>query len=176
MNWAYLLIINFVPLLEVCCQSVYPYLSFMGQTLANHSFVHLGTIGIEDTSSLHCVTDLGTCCSSTQGSHRGDWYFPDGTRLPFGGHIHEIRSAQNVQLRRASGAASSSGIYRCDIPTLSVHDDDDISVRDHVYVGVYAANQGIASRILLKMKLVSLNIEYKHMIPLTKSALTHFSS
>ena len=130
----------------------------MGQSLASHSFVHLGTIGNDDTSSLHCVTDLGTCCSGAQGSHRGDWYFPDGTRLPFGEHnnIYEIRLAQNVQLRRSPGsAASRSGIYRCDIPTLSVHDDDDISVRDHVYVGVYAANQGIASMILLKkMKMV----------------------
>ena len=31
-----------------------------------------------------------------------------------------------------------SGIYRCDIPTNAVDDDNDISVRESVYVGVYA--------------------------------------
>ena len=32
-----------------------------------------------------------------------------------------------------------SGIYRCDIPTVTVHDDNDLSVRETVYVGLYAS-------------------------------------
>ena len=32
-----------------------------------------------------------------------------------------------------------SGIYRCDIPTVAVHDDNDLSVRETVYVGLYAS-------------------------------------
>ncbi|CAI8046731.1 hypothetical protein GBAR_LOCUS25838, partial [Geodia barretti] len=35
------------------------------------------------SDSVQCHTDLSTCCSGTEGSHRGDWYFPDETRLPF---------------------------------------------------------------------------------------------
>ena len=31
-----------------------------------------------------------------------------------------------------------SGIYLCDIATNAVHDDNDISVRESVYVGLYA--------------------------------------
>ena len=31
-----------------------------------------------------------------------------------------------------------SGIYRCEIPTNAVHDNNDISVRESVYVGLYA--------------------------------------
>ncbi|CAI8038512.1 hypothetical protein GBAR_LOCUS21472, partial [Geodia barretti] len=39
-------------------------------------------------------------------------------------------------------ANSPTGIYRCDIPTVAVHDDTDISVRDTVYVGLYTASGG----------------------------------
>ena len=88
--------------------------------------------------SVQCHTDLSTCCSGTEGPHRGDWYFPDGTRLPFsaeGVGIHEQRDAQRVELRRRNNANSPSGIYRCDISTNAV---PDFSVRDTVYVGLYA--------------------------------------
>ena len=47
-----------------------------------------------------------------------------------------------VQLRyiaviRRTTATGPTGIYRCDIPTIAVHDDNDISVRETVYVGLY---------------------------------------
>ena len=80
------------------------------------------------------------------GAHRGDWYFPDGTRLPFsgdGGDIYEFRGDQRVDIRRRNNANSPTGIYRCDIPTNAVHDDDDISVRDTVYVRLYTASGGM---------------------------------
>ena len=51
---------------------------------------------------VQCHTDLSTCCSGTQGIHRGDWYFPNGDRLPFPGDIGDIfesRVAQRVDLR-----------------------------------------------------------------------------
>ena len=102
-----------------------------------------------DTSgsdSVQCITDLGTCCSGNQGIHRGDWYFPNGTRLPFSGRgdIFEQRVAGRVDLRRRNNANSSIvGIYRCDIPTLAVHDDTDTSVRDTVYVGLYTGSGGM---------------------------------
>ena len=53
-------------------------LSFVGQTLADHSYVDLSTVGSasDDSDSVVCHTDLSTCCSGPQGSHRGDWYFP----------------------------------------------------------------------------------------------------
>ena len=80
-----------------------------------------------------------TCCSGSQGPYRGDWYFPDGKRLPLLGEmLYERRGPQRVDLRRASGNGPT-GIYRCDISTDAVHDDGDayISVRDTVYVGLY---------------------------------------
>ena len=64
---------------EVYCQT-FPHVSFMGQTLANHSYVNLsGSDGVQ------CRTDLYKCCRGHDGPHRGDLYFPDGDRLPFSG-------------------------------------------------------------------------------------------
>ena len=132
-------------LVEVHSQTEFPYVSFMGETLPNHSYVDLNLVGNPDLNenahSVQCHTDLSTCCSGAQGQHRGDWYFPDGTRLPFptpDGDIHEAREAERVDLRRRNNANSPSGIYRCDIPTDAVSDENDISVRETVYVGVYA--------------------------------------
>ena len=116
------------------------HMSFNGTTLANHSYVNLSLVGYDSKGSVLCHTDLFTCCSGSQGIHRGDWYFPNGTRLPFSGDVYEGRAAQIVELRHTS--KGESGIYRCDIATNAVHDDTDISVRDTVYVGLYYINEG----------------------------------
>ena len=81
-----------------------PYVSFNGETLANHSYLNFSHIGYElsGDNSVQCHTDLRTCCSSGQGMHRGDWYFPNGHRLPFDGtnDIHQHRDYRRVDLRR----------------------------------------------------------------------------
>ena len=96
------------------------------------------------SDSLQCHTDLGTCCSGGQGSHRGDWYFPNGTRLPFpgSGDIYLSRGSQRVDIRRRNSVTSPVGIYRCKIETNAVHDATDISVRETVYVGLYTGSGG----------------------------------
>ena len=69
-------------------------------------------------------------------------YFPNGTGLPFSGNNVPIglsRTAQIAVIRRTT-ATGPTGIYRCDIPTNAVHDDTDISVRETVSVGLYAAD------------------------------------
>ena len=96
----------------VHCQT-FPYVSFMGQTLVNHSYVDLSTVGYssDGSNSVQCHTDLSTYCSGSQGPHRGDWYFPDGERLPLLGEmLYECRGPQRVDLRRASGNGPT-GIY-----------------------------------------------------------------
>ena len=126
---------------------LFPRISFMGVTLPNNSYVDLSLVGdyISGSDSVQCITDLNTCCSGAQGQHRGDWYFPDGSRLPFPGSGHDIfetRGSQRVDLRRINSAYSPSGIYRCDIATNAVHDDSERSGRDTVYVGLYTAIGG----------------------------------
>ena len=134
-------------LVEVNSQT-FPYVSFMGQNLANHSYVDLSLVGeaASGSDSVQCQTDLTTCCSGGQGVHRGDWYSPGSTdRLPFSledGDIIEQRRNQRADLIRRNSATSPVGIYRCEIPTNDVHDDDDNSVRATVYVGLYTASGG----------------------------------
>ena len=135
-----LLLLFLLSLVEVHCQQTFPYVSFglTDQTLPDHSYVNISTVGSarDNSDGVVCHTDLSTCCSGGQGIHRGDWYFPNGTRLPFAGYsvpIGEGRAAQIAVIRRTT-ATGPTGIYRCDI---AVHDDTDISVRETVYVGLY---------------------------------------
>ena len=132
---------------EVNSQLTFPYVSFMGQTLANHSYVNLSLVGDDyGSDSVQCRTDLQTCCSGAQGRHRGDWYFPNGDRLPFSdsGGIYEQRTSLRVDLRRRNSVTSPVGIYRCGISTNA-----DISVRTTVYVGLYTGSGGMFYVILV---------------------------
>ena len=121
-----LLLILLWSLVEVHSQTV-PYVSFMGETLPNHAFVDLSLVGnaIDGSDSVHCHTDLSTCCGGAQGSDRGDWYFPSGDRLPFNSPdvVYQSRAGQRVDLRRNDNA-DTSGIYRCTIETNAVNSDD----------------------------------------------------
>ena len=135
-------------LVEVHSQT-FPRLSFNGTTLANNSNVNISLVGRPDFGGggegVQCITDLTTCCTSGGGPHRGDWYFPDGDRLPFNsGNVDtfEVRGTERVDIWRNSGTNSLTGIYRCDISTNAVHDDTANSPRDTVYVGLYPASGG----------------------------------
>ena len=92
------------------------------------------------SDSVQCHTDLNTCCRVVHGPHRGDWYFPGGDVLIFanGSDIIRIRQAQRVDLRRKRGTGPT-GIYRCDIATVAVHDN---GMRETVYVGLYTSDGG----------------------------------
>ena len=129
-------------LLPLANSQNFPYVSFHGQTLANHSYVDLSLVGGDDSSgsdSVQCITDLSTCCSGVQGPHCGDWRFPDGTRLLFPAHnvvFFETREAERVDLRHRNNALSPVGIYRC---SIAVHTRIGYnSVRKTVYVGLYS--------------------------------------
>ena len=141
------LVLVLLSLVEVHCQQTFPYISFMDQTLADHSYVDISQVGTGD-DSVQCHTDLVTCCSGAQGSHRGDWYFPDGDRLPFpgSGDIVETRLAQRIDMRRTNNANGPTGIYRCDIETNAVHDN---GMRETVYVGLYTSDGGKHIRVSL---------------------------
>ena len=134
-------------LVSVVHSQTVPYVSFMGVNLPNHSYVDLTTVG-EDISdpgnTVRCHTDLETCCGSSQGSHRGDWYFPDDSLVytSSGNDIYRRRDAQTTILFRRSGVTSPSGIYRCQIPTNAVNDNVDISLGEWVYIGLYPPNEG----------------------------------
>ena len=57
--------------------------------------------------------------------------------------IYQSRGPQQVEIGRSSSIATSpSGIYRCEIPTGSVHDDITDSLKEFVYLGLFSANEG----------------------------------
>ena len=124
-------------LVEVHSQTA-PYITFMGNNIPNHSYVDFNTVGETiDTNAVQCHTDLASCCSGAQGPDRGDWYFPDGNRLPFSGSgdVYEDRRDRLVGLRRR-GSGGTSGIYRCDIETNAVNNN---SGHETVFVGLYTS-------------------------------------
>ena len=124
-----------------------PYLRHFDTNLANNSYMTFSNLGPPDSvTDLRCYTDLTTCCNSMDGSDRGDWYYPNGTRLPFSSNtIFFLRRTQRVSLGRremSTAGVAAEGIYRCSIETNAVRSDDinDLTTRELVYVGLYTGN------------------------------------
>ena len=127
----------------------------MGVNLPNHAYVDLTAVeeDIGDPgNTVRCHSDLSTCCSSDEGGHRGSWYYPDGDELQFtlsGDDIVMGRQPQEVHILRRNNAMSPSGIYRCDIETMAVNDNDIVTITgETVYVGLYLPNEGICTEWL----------------------------
>ena len=141
----------FWSLVEVHSQTGYPYISFMGEILPNHTYVNLSLVGndISGNDSVQCHTDLETCCSHKQDNrtyridHRGNWHPPGSDmRLPYryeSGDIYEEHRYRRTELHRRNNADRPTGIYRCFIPTNAVHNDTDPFVREFVYFGLYTS-------------------------------------
>ena len=125
-------------LVEVHSQTA-PYITFMNNSIPNHGYVDLNIVGndVSSVGGVVCHTDLHTCCSKDQGPDRGDWYFPNGNKLPFSGgsDVHERRGAQLVVVHY-TGSGGTSGIYCCDIDTGAVNDNNG---HETVYVGLYTS-------------------------------------
>ena len=102
----------------------------------NNSIVALEDIG-EGDDALLCMTNYTGCCQTTQTqSSSGNWFFPNGTRVPSLGNnldIYRNRGPMVVRLHRRRGG--EEGIYRCEIP-------DTMNVNQIIYIGVYSASTG----------------------------------
>ena len=116
-------------------KSPYPFISYNDSILPNNSYVNVHRGG---GVTIGCHTNLRTCCNRHAGSGRGDWYDPDGNRLPFysEGQISQKRmSSQQVNLYHP-GSKRSLGVYCCEIETNAVNGCD----RESVCVGLYNGN------------------------------------
>ena len=126
-------------LVEVHSQTEYPYVSFMGQTLTNHSYVNLTLRNMSKDLLVKCHTDLMTCCNSAN-IHQGDWYFPNGERVKLkedGVNIYKKRGNKQVSILQKNDAIIPSGIFRCDVPTSNTENDSLVIKNDTLYVGLY---------------------------------------
>ena len=105
--------------------------SLNGTRYQNNSIVTLTDIG-EGNEALFCMTNL----TGVNGSVRGDWYFPDGTRVLStndNSEIYETRDQSVVRMNRRGDG--EDGIYHCEIP-------DSMNVNQTIYIGVYTSNTG----------------------------------
>ena len=96
----------------------------------------LEDIGVGDNALL-CVTDENACCrppytNSIGQSALGNWFLPNGTRVPTSGIQWDFirsRGQSVVRLSRVGGGVS--GVYHCIIP-------DSMNVDQTIYIGVYS--------------------------------------
>ena len=113
-----------------------------GTTYQNNSLVTLEDIG-EGDDALLCLTDLTACCQPPytgigycEAHVLGDWYFPNGGRVPSSGNQWDFHRTSGWMVktlhRRRDGV---DGIYHCVIP-------DTTGVTQNIYIGVYSANTG----------------------------------
>ena len=113
-------------MLEGHSQTEAPYLTFMGETIPNNSYVDLRQLGQGGTPAvITCRSNLSSCC--TNPSIHGGWFFPNGTALPDGGIGNTNPSPisqrwldqQRIRLQRGPSnsniSAIPSGIYQCGI-------------------------------------------------------------
>ena len=109
--------------------------SLNGTTYQNNSIVSLEDIGEDDTALL-CKTNFTACCRAPYtetGSALGNWYFPNGTKVPSIGKqwdFDRTRGQMVVSMHRRRGGVA--GIYCCEIP-------DSTNVNQIIYIGVYTA-------------------------------------
>ena len=118
-------------LVEVHSQTA-PYVSFMGENLPNHAYVDLTQVGT--SNSVRCNTDLSTCCRASDDA-TGEWYFPNASAVRPSSEDDSIYSTlgdQRIILRRRHDTMSGSGIYRCEVPTITSN-----PMSETVYVGLY---------------------------------------
>ena len=117
-----------------------PYITFMGETLPNNSYVDVSLVGdpLSGGEGVQCHTDLITCCSRHSGNDSGNWFAPNGDQLAFNssGDLNttfQHHGSQKVTLYHRSGVLPSdyqSGMYHCDIVVNG-------SGRGTVYIGIY---------------------------------------
>jgi hypothetical protein len=93
-----------------------------------------------DDAALQCITDLVDCCgtesdtpSGIMRTERGDWYFPDGTRVELAPNNiarflvnrgpNEVINGQqfngSVRLFHRFNAATERGRFRCELPSAA---------------------------------------------------------
>ena len=84
----------------------------------------------ENDDALLCITNQTKTNSSIA---LGDWYFPNGTRIPALGDIYRTKDQMVIRMHRRRGG--KEGIYRCEIP-------DGMNGTQTIYIGVYSISTG----------------------------------
>ena len=90
----------------------------------------------EGDDALLCKTNQTACCRPPHSRAIGNWFFPNGTRVPSANSqsdFYRARGQMVVRMNRRRGGVE--GIYRCEIP-------DTFGFIQTLYIGVYSASTG----------------------------------
>ena len=79
--------------------------------------------------------DALLCRTNLNGSGIGNWFFPNGIRVPSSENTTFQRTRCQMMVRLKHRGGGEDGIYRCEIP-------DSMNVTQTIYIGVYTANTG----------------------------------
>ena len=120
-----------------------------GQPIANNSIVLLQSIGEGDTGALLCITNSTACCTASLGRF-GEWFYPDGRRVPImdpappatAEPFYRNRDTSLIRLNRRPNQGLSvmyTGVYCCQIP-------DQNNVIQTMCVGAYLTESAGESR------------------------------
>ena len=93
------------------------YFELKGMVYANNSAVPMLNIG-KGENALLCRTNKKECCG-TPPNRYGEFYYPNGIRIPVAKQKHGFyrdRGQQVIRLNRREEVASPRGKYRCEIP------------------------------------------------------------
>ena len=114
----------------------FPFISFMGTNISNHSFINFPLVGDDASSSVQCHTGE---------RHIGGWYSPSGITVSGGATgygLFQMRKAKRVDLHR-DGIFVTSGVYRCEVDTNATNNDN----KDVIFVGLYESGGQYRSEI-----------------------------
>ena len=101
------------------------YLSFKGVAYANNSVIQITKIGaITLNDGLQCITDKMPCCE-TPPNRLGEWYFPDGSRVPVQGSATSFYrnrgDSGTVGLNRINNnIVMPTGRFCCKVPDATI--------------------------------------------------------
>ena len=90
-----------------------------GKNYTNNSVMNIAEVGIGQYALL-CMTDK-ECCCGIPGHRYGEFYYPDGRKVPIEGEgdvFFRDRREKMIRLNRKYGYFIT-GMYRCEIPDSS---------------------------------------------------------
>ena len=109
----------------------------------NNSVVTITEIGT-GSAALHCTTTLLQCCFSGQGGANG-WFFPSGDGVMRDESLPYYRTREQYPgrlLLHRNPEATTTGIFRCDIPDAS-------NELQSLYVGIYTNTTGKSCTLIV---------------------------
>ena len=110
------------------------YLPYETKIIPDFSMIYAGQFFDGDANNDGTFDDLW-CQSANNGPNIGQWYYPDGTVVPFGNFDAQIptyskRFPGQIALARKFGLSGYEGLYTCIIP-------DENGINQTLVVGAY---------------------------------------